>query len=103
MTDLRSVHTVPSLPPRRRATWNRGHCTALLQLCHHPRGMAQLLPGHTDHVQRGAGLRSCHHNQHMMPEPGWPQQSTLVPTAMAWSHQPGHCGGHSPGDCGGDT
>lgn len=29
MTDLRSVHTVPSLPPQHRATRNRGHCTAL--------------------------------------------------------------------------
>lgn len=32
MTDLRSVHTVPSLPPWHRATWNRGHCTALPKL-----------------------------------------------------------------------
>ncbi|KFO59495.1 hypothetical protein N302_01416, partial [Corvus brachyrhynchos] len=71
-----------------------------------PGAQPQLLPGQTDRVQRGAGLRSHHHHQHhqhMMPEPGWPQQSTLVPTAMAWSYEPGHCRGHSPGDHGGDT
>ncbi|KAL2298436.1 hypothetical protein Nmel_015432, partial [Mimus melanotis] len=68
-----------------------------------PGARPQLLPGQTDHTQEGAGLRSHHQDHHMMPELDWSQQSTLLPTAMAWSQEPGHCGGHSPGDCGGDT
>ncbi|OWK61225.1 hypothetical protein RLOC_00014470 [Lonchura striata] len=96
MTDLRSVHTVPS-----QSLVEQGTLHSTPAAAEHSATTPGARPSSC--LARLTVSRSCHHNQHMMPEPGWPQQSTLVPSAMAWSHQPGHCGGHSPGDCSGDT